>query len=128
MKISALLLQNVVVEGVVAGHGHEGAETNPNGVKDLSCSVDPHLQHIHICWSPLVTLHISYTHCEIQQYVCVRKVRHIISSSSSPFTSTESSLSHSGTMKKVIPSNAPGSCTLLISRAIRITYGKRAVK
>lgn len=43
-------------------------------------------------------------------------------------TSTESSLSHSGTMKKDIPSNAPGSCTLLMSRAIRMTYGNRAVK
>lgn len=43
-------------------------------------------------------------------------------------TSTESSLSHCGTMKKDIPSNAPGSCALLISRAIRITYGNRAVK
>lgn len=41
----SLLLQNVVVEGVVAGHGQEGAETNPNGVEDLSCSIHPHLQH-----------------------------------------------------------------------------------
>ncbi len=39
-----LLLQNVVVEGVVTGHGHEGAEANPNGVEDLSCSIHPHLQ------------------------------------------------------------------------------------
>lgn len=31
-------------------------------------------------------------------------------------------------MKKFIPFIAPGSCTLLISRAIRITYGNRAVK
>lgn len=31
-------------------------------------------------------------------------------------------------MKKVIPSTAPGSWALLISNAIRVTYGNRAVK
>lgn len=40
-----LLLQNIVVEGVVAGHGQEGAKTDPDGVEDLSCGIHPHLQH-----------------------------------------------------------------------------------
>lgn len=31
-------------------------------------------------------------------------------------------------MKNFIPSKAPGSCALFINRAIRITYGNRAVK
>lgn len=39
------LLQNVVVEVIVAGHCHERAKTNPNGVKDLSRSIHPHLKH-----------------------------------------------------------------------------------
>lgn len=46
MRISVLLLQDVVVEGVVAGHGHEGAKTNPDRVKDLSCSIHPNLQRV----------------------------------------------------------------------------------
>lgn len=41
----ALLLQDIVVKGVVAGHGHQGAKTNANGVKDLSCCIHPHLQN-----------------------------------------------------------------------------------
>lgn len=42
------LLQNIVVEGVVAGHSHQGAKTNPDGVEDLSCSIHPHLQYMWI--------------------------------------------------------------------------------
>ena len=44
------------------------------------------------------------------------------------FTSTDSSFSHSGTMKNRMPSIAPGSWTLFINRASRMTYGKSAVK
>ena len=39
-----VLLQHVVVEGVVAGHGHERAEAYSDGVEDLRRSVHPHLE------------------------------------------------------------------------------------
>lgn len=121
------LLQNVVVEVIVAGHRQEGAKANPDGVKDLSCSIHPHLKHR----SPLITRH-HHTDDTNTTFPGTRIVGLLLWSCNSLLllflTSSESSLSHSGTMKNFIPSNAPGSCALLISRAIRITYGKRAVK
>ncbi len=36
-------LEDIVVEWVVAGHRHQRAEANPNGVKDLSCCINPYL-------------------------------------------------------------------------------------
>lgn len=38
------LLNNVVVESVIAGHGHEETESYADGVEDLGCSVHPNLQ------------------------------------------------------------------------------------
>lgn len=76
MRISRLLLQDVVVEGVVAGHGDEGAETNANGVKDLSCSIHPHLQHITISYCSTnsdIWLNKSLTDCAGQ----VRQTQYI---------------------------------------------------
>lgn len=43
--VFGILLHNVVVEGVVAGHGHQGAKTNPDGVEYLNRSIHPHLKH-----------------------------------------------------------------------------------
>lgn len=43
-------------------------------------------------------------------------------------TFISNSLSHTGVTKYKMPSLAPGSCTLLMSRANRMKYGNKAVK
>lgn len=42
-QVGLLLLEDVVVEVVVAGHGHQRAEADPDGVKDLSRRINPYL-------------------------------------------------------------------------------------
>lgn len=74
-KLSGFLLENVVVEGVVAWHGHEGAKTNPDRVKNLSCSIHPNLQHIQNSWSLSVTACVAWifmigTGCTNHKYPC----------------------------------------------------------
>lgn len=42
-QVDLLLLEDVVVEVVVAGHGHQRAEADPDRVKDLSRRINPYL-------------------------------------------------------------------------------------
>lgn len=39
------VLQNVVVVGVVTGHRHQRTKANADGVKDLSCGINPDLKY-----------------------------------------------------------------------------------